>query len=308
MLSTIHMPLSISCADRASFRASIRSTNNLSGVHAFDVRGSAHIARRTDQILQTDDTRVYGVTLQVEGTSRISQDGSDAILGPGDFAIYDSTRPFEREFYSDYRALVLRFPQSMVSLPAHTLSQITAMRLSADEGLGRVVSPFLTGVVNNLGQINGWAGIRVAHIMVDLISSALAEKLNLDEEVRGGRRTSAFLQLCENIMDSLSDPQLSPYSIATANAISTRQLHKLFHAEKTTVSQWIRERRLEQCRRQLSDPNDNNLSVGEIAATWGIFDGAHFSRIFRNEFGMSPREYRRSCQLSAATPLDQTST
>jgi AraC-like DNA-binding protein len=42
------------------------------------------------------------------------------------------------------------------------------------------------------------------------------------------------------------------------------------------------------------DPADAHLTVGQIAAQWGIYDGAHFSRIFRNAYGSSPREYRRS--------------
>ena len=67
----------------------------------------------------------------------------------------------------------------------------------------------------------------------------------------------------------------------------------MFHAADTTVSGWIRSRRLEHCRRDLRDPILLPRSVGVIAARWGFIDAAHFSRIFRTAFGEPPSSYRR---------------
>lgn len=275
------------------FRARMRS-NTLGGVSIFDIEMDAHSGERTPAILSGDDTRIYGIELQVEGTSVIEQDGVRSVLQPGDYTLYDSTRPFKRNFDESVRIFVLRFPQNMIFLPSHTLRTITATRLAADEGIGVVVSPFLKSIADNMNELSGWAGLRVMHSLIDLVGAALAEKLHLADQVSGNAKTQAFLRVCDYIMDNLSDPSLSPDTIAAGNYISTRQLHKIFHAEQTTVSQWTRDRRLEQCRRQLSDPVDAHLSVSEIAANWGIFDGAHFSRIFKNTYGVSPREYRRA--------------
>jgi len=229
----------------------------------------------------------------------ISQDGVRSILGPGDFTLYDSTRPFNRYFDERVRIFVLRFPQNMISLPSHTMRSITAMRLGADEGIGVVVSPFMKNIADNMDELNGWAGTRVMHSLIDLVGASLAEKLFIEDAERGGARAQGFLRICDYIMDNLSDPGLSPDSIAAGTFISTRQLHKLFHAERVTVSKWVRDRRLEACRRQLADPGDSRLSVSDIAASWGIFDAAHFSRIFKQAYGQSPREYRRDHKLSA---------
>jgi len=32
--------------------------------------------------------------------------------------------------------------------------------------------------------------------------------------------------------------------------------------------------------------------VSSIATRWGLFDPAHFSRLFKSTYGLSPREYR----------------
>lgn len=293
VLSANDIPMQIVCDNRDTFHAELR-TRNLGGINFFDIRADAHHAVRTPALLKADDTRVYGITLQMEGTSSITQDGQTSTLHPGDFALYDSTREFERDFPESYRCLIVRFPHAMMQLPSHTLSNVTATRFGAGEGVGVVVSPFLAETANNLSELTGWAGVRVAHALIDLVSSALAEKLTDEQIAAANPRAHAFVRIGDYIMQNLGDPTLSPDVISHANFISTRQLHKIFHAERVTVSQFIRDRRLEECRRQLGDPADAHLSVGQIAAQWGIYDGAHFSRIFRNAYGISPRDYRRS--------------
>ncbi len=51
------------------------------------------------------------------------------------------------------------------------------------------------------------------------------------------------------------------------------------------------ERRLEHCRKELScyGPSKN---ITEIAYRWGFNDSAHFSRSFKNRYGISPKQYR----------------
>jgi AraC-like DNA-binding protein len=90
----------------------------------------------------------------------------------------------------------------------------------------------------------------------------------------------------------LARPDLAPETIAAANHISVRYLYRLFESEGTTVGRWIKVRRLEGCRRELTDPSLARYGVGAIGVRWGLLDPASFSRAFRSAYGMSPREYR----------------
>jgi AraC-like DNA-binding protein len=101
-----------------------------------------------------------------------------------------------------------------------------------------------------------------------------------------------MLQITAYIERHLGDAGLAPGDIAAAHHVSTRQLHKLFHAQGTTVSGWIRERRLEHCRRDLLDARYASRPVASIGARWGYPDAAHFSRLFKGAYGLSPRDYR----------------
>jgi AraC-like DNA-binding protein len=75
--------------------------------------------------------------------------------------------------------------------------------------------------------------------------------------------------------------------------VSRRLLYNLFEEEGTSVARWIRERRLERCRRDLLDPALSHVPASAIAMGWGFADAAHFSRVFRARYGLPPGEYRR---------------
>ena len=68
--------------------------------------------------------------------------------------------------------------------------------------------------------------------------------------------------------------------IAAANHISLRYLHKLFEPQPSTVAGFIRERRLERCRRDLADPSLAHVPVRAIALRLGFPDPARLNRLF----------------------------
>ena len=66
----------------------------------------------------------------------------------------------------------------------------------------------------------------------------------------------------------------------------------LFHTAGITVGSFIRQRRLERCRADLSDPLRAGERITEIALRWGFNDMPHFSRVFRATFGATPSDFR----------------
>lgn len=62
------------------------------------------------------------------------------------------------------------------------------------------------------------------------------------------------------------------------------------------MSAYILRRRLEECARQIGNPAWNAHTLTEIAFSWGFNSAAHFTRTFRERYGLAPREYRRVAQ------------
>ncbi|MDH6594895.1 AraC family transcriptional activator of tynA and feaB [Variovorax sp. TBS-050B] len=92
----------------------------------------------------------------------------------------------------------------------------------------------------------------------------------------------------------LCDPELSVEAIARELCISKRLVHRLFAARQTQYGAYLRERRLVRARDELANARLAQLSVGEIAFRNGFGDPSHFSRAFRDRFGITPGGFRAS--------------
>jgi len=289
-VSESFVPLQVSSSGPDHFRGMIRAAS-VDEVHVTDLRATSHVVERTPELIARGDRSFFKVSLMLAGTGMLIQDDREAVLRPGDLAVYDTDRPYSLVFDEDFRTMVVMFPKHLISLPPEMIGQLTAVRISGQEGLGSMVVPYLTQLAGNLDQLAGTTGARLAHSALDLVSTVFTRELGLDEVSADPHR--ALVQRIRSYIErNLASTDLGPASIASAHYISTRHLHGLFQEQGVTVSTWIRTRRLEQCRRDLLDPMLADRPVAAIAARWGFVDAAHFSRAFKTTFGISPSEYR----------------
>ena len=115
-------------------------------------------------------------------------------------------------------------------------------------------------------------------------------------------RLALFHRICQTIEAELGDPELSLTKVARHQGISPRNMQKLFEFGGQSFGQYVRTRRLERCHADLGSPLQAHLSISEICFRWGFNDAAHFSRAFRAQYGMTPRECRRAGRADAARP------
>lgn len=286
------VPLDVHTDRADGFRGRIRS-QVLDELSIAEVTANGHRVVRTPSLISAADRLYFKLNLQLSGHGLLVQDNREATLRPGDLAVYDTHRPYTLGFGEEFRTLVLMFPHDALDLPAEEVSRLTAVRLAGDAGLGRMISPFMVQLADNLDALSGTSGLRLAHNVVDLIATMFESELDARREPAAGSHGELLGRIRHFIEDHLGDPDLSPADIAAAHFVSTRHLHNVFAASGATVASWIRTRRLEHCRRDLRDPILADRSVGTIAARWGFVDAAHFSRIFRSAFGEPPSAYRR---------------
>ncbi|GGC78036.1 AraC family transcriptional regulator [Tersicoccus solisilvae] len=257
------------------------------------VEAGPHTVRRTPALAAAAPSSSYKLNLQLNGHGLLLQDGRETVLRPGDLAIYDTRRPYTLTFDGDFETLVLMFPHRLLGLAAEDVRQVTAVRMDAGQRLGRAVAPFLNQIAAMLPELEGPVGERLALNVVDLVGTVLTDEFysragqGMDENARAVRRVQQYIDV------HLPDPALDPGAVAAAHFMSIRTLHKLFATTGHTVAGWIRERRLEHCRRDLADPLHADVPVGAIGARWGLPDASHFSRLFRAAYGVSPAQYRR---------------
>ena len=302
VVSGSFVPLEVASEDPTSFDARL-SGRVMEDVFFSEIGGSAHSVTRTPELIDASSQLFYKLTLQLEGTGLLMQDGREAVLRPGDIGLYDTSRSYTLTFDSPMHAVVVMFPHRLLDVETKEVSRLTAVRLAGDDGLARAVSPFLRELARTVRDLDGSTGLRVVHNTVDVVSTLLSSeliRLSGDSRSRSGELLHSIY---EYISRNLSDPDLGPQSIAAANYISTRYLQQIFHKQGTTISQWIRDRRMSYVRRDLGDPRLKHLAISQIAASWGFVNPAHFSKAFRADTGETASEFRaRMLAASQVTP------
>jgi AraC-like DNA-binding protein len=284
------VPLNARTADVDGFQGRMRA-RVLDRMSIVEVTATSHEVHRTPALIAQAHERYFKLNLQLEGTGLLIQDNREAVLQPGDLAIYDTNRPYTLAFEEQTRIMVLMFPCDALSLPTDYVGQLAAVRMGSG-GLSGIVGQFIRELSVNLDVLNGPSGARLATNALDLVSTMLHAEMDITPD-RMKPQALLAVSVREYIEANLSDPLLSPASIAAAHFISTRHLHNVFHESGTTVAGWIRTQRLEGARRELRDPLHAGKPVGAVAARWGFLDAAHFSRTFRDAFGVSPSQWRR---------------
>ena len=255
---------------------------------------------RTPELISEADPDLLKLVLVRGGNSCVvAQDGRQAHLSEGEFAIYDTRRPYEVACGTGgdqpTQMMTFMFPPSLLPLSRNRVGRLAAVRFRASVGLGDLTSQFLRQLAGNVDHYSPAEAARLSAVALEVLATRLAHELDVHDWGTPEARRHALLTTVQAfIQRHLGDPGLSPAMIAAAHHISLRSLHQLFHDEGLTVAGWTRQRRLERCRRDLSDPALAPRPVAAIAARWGFSSPGDFSRAFRAVHGLPPAEYRRS--------------
>ncbi|WP_230984376.1 helix-turn-helix domain-containing protein [Microbispora oryzae] len=260
---------------------------------------------RHARLIRRSDPDELQLMIPWRGSQRIFQGDRDATFSPGELLLYDTSRPWHgwtSPKTAMVRGLMVQLPRAALSLPERGIRDLMVRPLSGREGVGALLTGYLSRMAAHADSYTVADGPRLASIVIDLVTALCAHHLERDRAVPSEtHRRTLQLKVRAYIERQLGDPHLSPESVSAACQISVRALHRLFEGEELTVSAWIRRRRLDRCRRDLGDPALLHRPVHAIAAHWGITDPAHFSRIFRAAYGVSPNEYRRQALQIAET-------
>lgn len=227
---------------------------------------------------------------QLKGTVTLVLGDRETSVHPGEFAFIDGSTSLTLTADDRCRSVVMRLRPDAVPLLHELLHGATVAGIRPNTGIRAATEVLYAGLAATANRLHGWTGERLAQSAIDLACVTLAEyPRGISESVPFSWE---FAKACEFAEENLGDADLDTRRIATATYMSTRQLQKVFQAEGTTVTRWIRDRRLKECRAMLVNPEYRWMSVGEVGARWGFFNQPHFSRTYREAFGVSPRDDR----------------
>lgn len=253
-----------------------------------------HTVRRSAADIATSDRRCFYLNLKLAGHCRIQQAGREISLSSGQVGIFDSGRPFAllhdhgpqlgvASFWVPAAALTDRLPPTF---------DVAATRLSDDPHVGSLITETARALATDALRMSAADAARLFGVLLDLVALSLSRSSRAGVKEATSLSEATLLSLRRAIDARLRQPGLRVADIAAAVGISERYVHTLLARSGTTFSEDVMQRRLDGIAADLRDPACASHEIGAIAFDWGFADLSHFSRRFKQRFGMRPRDWR----------------
>jgi AraC-like DNA-binding protein len=272
----------------STFYAKLRGQDLLRSRLVYIASSPVSVARTPRLAAQTNGDHTFKLVWQLRGGALMTQGGQTIRLAPGKMTIYRLSSPYRLHTDGDYRALMLKVDLAdmpewrrlaerceglAIPLDAAAHAALAALRVQlrwgSDPSIGQVEDAALELVFGSF-----WRHQRERLYHAPMPSERLTK----------ARRV---------VLERLADTQLAPEDLAYALNMSVRGLYDEFRRYRMAPpAAFIRELRLEQCYLALLDATPQRCSITHIALEHGFSDGAHFARVFRKRYGVSPGDLR----------------
>lgn len=274
--------------NRRRFHGSMAS-KNLSGIGLSLFSSSALSFQKFPTVSAHSENRFCTVITQLEGARWYSQNDAVVVLKPGDSTLIDSAAPWSSDCLGDCIRLYLRVPRWLIEDRLRTTMLPSARRISVATAPGGTLFRLATSLYREADGLNREEGAA----MLEAYFGVLSGCLGIPRTDTGAGNSDRILACIETFIEGhLAESTLGPIEVAAAVGISVRHAHRLFAKKGCTIGDWIRQRRLERCRADLAAPRSRERTITDIAFGWGFSESAHFSRSFKQQFGICPRTFR----------------
>lgn len=258
-----------------------------------NLRTNAGLIRRERPNADHDNDQHCFLVSQRSGYCQIAQNGQVIQLAPGDMLLMDSTGSIEITPFGLIEHASLSLSRNEVCKQLGSGSK-TFGKISSSKACGRMLHVLMDQLCREGldGQDSIGEGEALQSAFVSLLGSAFeTDNAPGDSSVSlQGNNLRSYVQ--KVIDESLTQPGLSPVGLASRLNISVRHLYRLFEEQDDSVCRYIQRTRLKRSADDLTNPFLKSESITSIAYKWGFTDSAHFSRSFKKQFELSPKDFR----------------
>ncbi|KFG72655.1 AraC family transcriptional regulator [Streptomyces mutabilis] len=255
-------------------------------------QGTPVSLRRTQRLASEDHEPAVFLGLQVTGTNLVGQHGRQCLVGPGSLVVFESTAPYTLRFEQSFGYLSLRIPREALALPERMLRKVAAVTLGPGNPTAPLAFTYFSQLAASEELRAGTYAESVVGPSVELLRAVVTSQLGDTAPAGAASDELLGLRITQYVRAHLADSGLSAPRIAAAHGISVRHLYNVLSRSGISLGDWIRSRRLAECRQELAGPYGRVHTIAGIGRRWGFMDATHFSKAFKQAYGMSPRVWR----------------
>ncbi|ATE77995.1 AraC family transcriptional activator of tynA and feaB [Pseudomonas sp. PvR086] len=265
------------------------------GLSLANLRTNAGLIKRDKPNADHDNEQDCFLVSQRSGYCQITQYGQSIQLAPGDLLLMDSAGSIEISPFGLIEHVSVSLSRNEVCKQLGSQSR-TFGKISSSKACGRMLHVLVDQLCKDawVGEGAVGEGEALQSAFVSLLGSAFDQDQVSGDDVTSlqGNNLRSYVQ--KVIDESLTQPGLSPVGLANRLNISVRHLYRLFEEQDDSVCRYIQRARLKRSADDLTNPFLRSESITSIAYKWGFTDSAHFSRSFKKQFELSPKDFRSS--------------
>mgnify|MGYP006190730795 CR=1 FL=1 len=269
------------------------SKHSRGGLSLANLRTNAGLIKRERPNADHDMDQHCFLVSQRSGYCQITQNGQVIQLAPGDMLLMDSTGSIEISPFGLIEHASLSLSRNEVCKQLGNQPR-TFGKISSSKACGRMLHVLMDQLCKD--ALDGEGAVGEGEALQCAFVSLLGSAFEQDHDARDdsaslqGSNLRSYVQ--KVIDESLTQPGLSPVGLANRLNISVRHLYRLFEEQDDSVCRYIQRARLKRSADDLTNPFLRSESITSIAYKWGFTDSAHFSRSFKKQFELSPKDFR----------------
>lgn len=228
----------------------------------------------------------FTAQLVLDGSLAVDTPEGSRLVGPGEFALIDMSRPMETRA-GRARVLTLSVPRDEIEAVVSEPGRLHGAVLPRDRA--RLLTQFLGALPDEMHLHGAGDRERLARVTLDLLGLSLSGYAPSGAEAVRTAGAAACRRRARLHIDA--HPGTTPEEVARAIGVSRSALYRAFEASGG-VARTIRARRLTRLRALLARPGETGR-IAELAHACGFSSESDCSRAFKAAYGLSPSEYRR---------------
>ncbi|MFY9260360.1 MAG: helix-turn-helix domain-containing protein [Gallionella sp.] len=271
-----------------SFNASL-TTSHLSTLLLSTTSSQEQFFNRSPKLIARDGLDHCLLQLYTRG-STTGQWGHkrNSTVQAGDILLLDLNQPIT-SFTTDFTNITLVIPRYILLQHIPEVEKYHGCILPRDSAFGRLLQAHLITLQGVASTVSADEACTIAEGVAHLAGTYFSQSHSSARYPQIHAATQATVQ--RYIVNNLTNPDLTPNSIAAHFKMSRAYLYRLFGSGQG-ISQYIQKQRLQRAFRELSHPSRRQLRIGDYAFSLGFNSESHFSRSFQQLFGVTPSDVR----------------
>lgn len=248
-----------------------------------------HRLQREKSAARQAEASYLKVLWPIQGRCRLRYGGKEHMVQPQQWTIYETGAEYDIEVNETgtFLALMLRDAECSSLLPE--LRRLRGRPLAVT-GAASVALATLDSILKEGVLLDRRSEEFIQDTIIALLDCALRQ--GSAAPAPAPAKPDRLRAIQQFIRENLADSELSPDKIANIYGMSRRSLYTMFLDAGNTPAAFMLSTRLVAAAGMFENHSCRNRSVTDVAFDCGFADVSHFSRVFRQRFGMSPSAWR----------------